>query len=162
MATAYFTDPKRKDRLAQLWGDLLSDAVPPDPISGEQNVVGKTVLLQQEEPVSQNWRVDLTALFQNLWEPQNAAFQADAEAEVFSEPSIEAAHDASLAISSPFHWEPKPVWIDRPGRPIPAFLNPVHPRRFVPKPRIPIRPLHKQPFYQRFFFYLSQWLTRPK
>lgn len=73
-----------------------------------------------------------------------------------------AAHEASLALSNPFHWEPKPSWTAAPARSNHQFSNAVHPQRFAQRPKIPMRPLHKQPFYQRFFFYLRCWLSRLK
>jgi hypothetical protein len=112
------------------------------------------------------WKVDLTTLFHSLLEPQvlesptPSAGEEIFEGKAFPEPSLDAAHEASLAVTSPFHWEPKPAWVNRPGHFTPAFVNPADPQRFVPRPKIPLRPLHKQPFYRRFFFYLRHWLDR--
>jgi hypothetical protein len=168
MATAYLTNPKSNDRLAQLWEDLLADAEPPEPPVTQARLNGVPVLLRQEEPVRRSWKVDLGTLFGSLLEPEvlepplPSAGEAVFEVEAFSGASMDAAHESALAISSPFHWEPKPAWINIPGHSTPAFINPADPRRFAPKPKIPLRPLHKQPFYRRFFFYLSHWLNRPR
>lgn len=168
MTTAYFTSPKRNDRLAQLWEDLLAEDVPPHPTTTQRRTVGEAVVLRQDEPMSRSRRVNLATLVHSLLEPEVAesplpsAVEAISEEEAFSERPLEAAHEAILAISFPFHWEPKPAWINITGHSTPAFLNPADPRRFVPRPKIPIRPLHKQPFYIRFFFYLSRWLRRSR
>ena len=166
MATTSFTSPKINDRLAQLSENLLAHAVAPHPTAKQRRTVGAAVVLRQDKPMSHSWRVDLATLFHSLLEPEVAesplpsAVAANSEGEAFLERPMEAAHEAILAISSPFHWEPKPAWINIPGHSTPEFLNPADPQRFVPMPKIPIRPLHKQPFYRRFYFYLSRWLGR--
>jgi hypothetical protein len=113
--------------------------------------------------VSRNWRVDLAKLFHNLLEevasPRPSADEAISEGEVFSDISLQVAHEEILAWSSPFRWEPKPAWINAPGQSNPPFSNMTDPRSFAPRPKIPIRPLHKQPFYKRIFFYLRRWLS---
>ena len=150
----------------RLWEDLLADAVPPHPPAEQRRTVAPAVLVRQDEPMNRSWKVDLATLFQSLLEPEvvesplASAAGAISEREAFSELSMDAAHEASLAISSPFHWEPKPAWINIPGHATPAFLNPANTRRFAARPKIPIRPLHKQAFYRRFFFYLRRWLSR--
>ena len=65
----------------------------------------------------------------------------------------------TVSIASPFRWEPKHAWINSISRSNPVFSNTAHPRLFLARPKIPIRPLHKQPFYRRFFFYLRRWLS---
>ena len=155
MATAYFTSPKEKDRLAQLWEDLRAEALPFHPIATQGRKVGTASLLKQEEAVSRSWRADFSTWLQGVLEPEVGTIS---EREASSEPSLAAAHETALAISSPFHWEPKPAWINIPGRSTPALLNPADPRLFAAKPKIPIRPLHKQPLYRRVYFYLSRWL----
>ena len=211
MPDAILTTPKRSDRLAQLWDDLLADPVAPHPAAKpgrtvdarfERNYVASlplasdwerpsissvpeirlmersyTVLEEAErmepvpftgtdkpEPVSRSWRVDLAKLFHFLLEdiasPRPSADEAISEGEVFSDMSLKAAHEEVLALSSPFRWEPKPAWINAPVQSNPPFSNMTDPRCFAPRPKIPIRPLHKQPFYRRFFFYLRRWLSR--
>ena len=160
MAAPSLTSPKPNDRLAQLWADLLADPVPPQPAAPRQGPAGMTVPLQQGQALRRNWRVDLRILFHSLLEPEvfepplSSAGDEAFEGATFSERSPD------VAVTSPFHWEPKAAWIARPGHFTPAFLNPADPRRFIPRPKIPLRPLHKQPFYRRFFFYLSRWLNR--
>jgi len=118
--------------------------------------------------VIRRWRADLTTLFHSLLErveaesPSPAPDEAISQGEVFSELSVEAAHEAALSLSSPFHWEPKPAWINVPVQSNPPFAKITDPQRFAPRPKIPLRPLHKQPFYRRFFFYLRRWLSRPR
>jgi hypothetical protein len=179
MAATYFTSTKRDDRLAQLWQELLADPVPLQPAAEMRRPLGEPVGVGQHEPVSlmaaadarpvsRGWRVDLAKLFHSLLEPEVAeppfpsAVGAISEAEAFPEMSIEAAHEASLSYSTPFRWEPKPDWINPPARPVPPFSSTTDVRRFAPWPKIPLRPLHKQPFYKRFFFYLHRWLSRQK
>ncbi len=137
MATAYFTNPKAKDRLAQLWSDLRAEAVPFYPIAPQKKAVHATLHLGQDERIRRNWKADLSTLFESLLEPEMEkppipfAAEASSKGDALSELSIEAAHDAALALSSPFHWEPKPAWIKLPGRSTPALLNPADPRLFV-------------------------------
>ena len=165
MAATFFTSPKSNDRLAQLWDELLADPVPPHPTAQQRMEPVPFTETDKLEPVSRRWRVDLAQLFHNLMEPEVAestlpsAEEAISEREAFSELSIEAAHEASLALSSPFRWEPKPAWIKAPVHSNPPFSNTTHPRRFALRPKIPLRPLHKRPFYMRLFFYLRRWLS---
>jgi hypothetical protein len=119
---------------------------------------------KKPESVSRSWRVDLAKLFHNLLgdveSPRPSAGEAISEGEVFLDMSLKAAHEEVLSWSSPFRWEPKPAWINAPVQSNPPFSNMTHPRSFAPRPKIPMRPLHKQPFYRRFFFYLRRWLSR--
>ena len=164
MAATFFTSPKRNDRLTQLWDDLRADPVPPHPATPQR--MEPVPFTGMDKPVSRHWRADLAKLFHSLVEPELAeaplpsADEAISEAETFSEVSFEAAHEASLSYSSPFRWEPKPAWINIPMHSNPPFSNTTNPRRFAPRPKIPLRPLHKRPFYMRFFFYLRRWLSR--
>jgi hypothetical protein len=128
MAATYFTNPKRGDRLAQLWEDLLADPVPLQPAAKQRKMDETPVLRRLDEPVpflrtddprpmSRGWRVDFAKLFLSLLEPvassspRPSAADAISEGEASSDLSIEAAHEASLSYSTPFHWEPKPAWI---------------------------------------------------
>jgi hypothetical protein len=177
MAATFFTSPKTNDRLTQLWEELRADPVPLQPPTKQGRTAGVPVVLRHEEllpfmptdypkPENRSWRVDLVKLFHSLLEPEVAesplpsGVEAISEGDTSPEASMAAAHEASLALSTPFHWDPKPAWIDSPARPNYQFSNTIHPPRFAPRPKIPIRPLHKQPFYQRFFFYLRRWLSR--
>ena len=56
--------------------------------------------------------------------------------------------------------DPKPAWIHVPAGPPPPATGTADARHLVYKPKIPLRPLHKQPFYRRLFFYLRAWLSR--
>ena len=56
--------------------------------------------------------------------------------------------------------DPKPAWIHVPAGPNPPATGTADARHLVYKPKIPLRPLHKQPFYRRLFFYLRAWLNR--
>jgi hypothetical protein len=56
--------------------------------------------------------------------------------------------------------EPKPAWIKASAQINPPVVGAGETRRLVHKPKIPLRPLHKQPFYRRIFFYLRNWLSR--
>jgi hypothetical protein len=56
--------------------------------------------------------------------------------------------------------KPRPAWVNAPVPPNPPNPNTADTRHFVYRPKIPIRPLHKQPFYRRVFFYLRGWLSR--
>jgi len=166
MAATIFTTPKRDDRLAQLWDELIADPVPPHPATQQRS---ELVVLQRQddlEPVSRRWRADLAKLFQSLVEPGEAEYSSPSAGEALSEREaiqvmfLEAAHEEALALSSPFHWEPKPDWINRPTASTSPFSYPTDPRRFASRPKIPIRPLHKQPIYRRILFYLHRWLSR--
>jgi hypothetical protein len=90
--------------------------------------------------------------------PSLSVDEAGSGRTTFPDVSVESAHVESLSFSSPFRWDPKPAWINPPSQPQPPVSNLVDPRQFVCRPRIPIRPLHKQPFYRRLFFYLCRWL----
>jgi hypothetical protein len=177
MAATFFTSPKTNDRLAQLWEELRADAVPLQPAIKQARTVGAPVVLRQDEllpfiatdyprPENRSWRVDLARLFHSLLEPKvtesplPSGAETISEGEASPEASMAAAHEASLALSTPFHWDPKPAWIESPARSYHQFSNTIHPPRFAPRPKIPVRPLHKQPFYRRFFFYLRRWLSR--
>jgi hypothetical protein len=54
--------------------------------------------------------------------------------------------------------EPRPAWLNAPVQPRPVPAEEA--RRLSNRSTFPIRPLHKQPFYRRIFFYLRGWLTR--
>jgi hypothetical protein len=139
---------------AERMEQVLLSRAEPVPFTGTDN----------PKPVSRSRRVDLAKLFHNLLQdvesPRPSADEAISEGEVFSAMSLKAAHEEILSWSSPFRWEPKPAWINAPVQSNPPFSNMTDPRCFAPRPKIPIRPLHKQPFYKRFFFYLRRWLSR--
>lgn len=179
MAATFLTTPKTSDRLAQLWEELRADPVPFQPVTKPGRTVDAPVLLRQDallprmaiddpRPENRSWRVDLARLFQSLWEPAVAesdpasAVEAISEGEAPQEVSMAAAHEAVLALSTPFRWEPRPAWIAAPAPPNHQSPNTVHPQHFVARPKIPLRPLHKRPFYKRLFFYLRRWLNRPQ
>lgn len=179
MAATFLNTPKTNDRLAQLWEELRADPVPIRTVTKQDRTVGKPVLQSQDEPLpfmsiddpgpaNRNMKVDLATWFHSLLEPQVAespaasAVEAMSEGAASPEASIASAHEASLALSNPFHWEPKPSWTAAPARSNQQFSNMAHPQRFAPRPKIPKRPLHKQPFYRRFFFYLRHWISGSK
>jgi hypothetical protein len=118
------------------------------------------------ELVSSPWSDSLDRLLHGLEELANnepsalPEEEATPETEAFSDTSIELTHEESLSFSSPFRWEPKPAWLEVPVSPKHPLPDAVDARRFAYKPRIPIRPLHKQPLYRRIFFYLRGWLSR--
>jgi hypothetical protein len=120
------------------------------------------------KPVNSSWRNSLEGLFHNLIELETAEpsplsmERANSESEAISDLSIETAHEESLALISSFRWEPKPAWVNAPIQQKPPLPNAAVPQRSAARPKIPLRPLHKQPFYKRFFFYLRRWLSRPK
>ena len=102
---------------------------------------------------SRGWMVDLATWFHSLAEVEDAGPADPSEEEAVSE-------DEAHSLSSPFRWEPKPAWINAPVQSDPPFTNMADPRRFAARPKIPIRPLHKQPFYMRILFYLRRWLRK--
>jgi hypothetical protein len=116
------------------------------------------------DPASAPWRESLDRLLHSLVELESTAVSSPPVEEVaspeVSDLSMEAAHEEALSFSSPFHWEPKPAWIRAPAPPKRSASETVDVRRLVYIPKIPIRPLHKQPFYRRIFFYLRGWLSR--
>ncbi|HSJ85617.1 MAG TPA: hypothetical protein VK909_00285 [Anaerolineales bacterium] len=176
MVATNFTTPKNNDRLTQLWEDLLAEPVPPHPAAKEWKAAGACFEMNSEsvlflgidelKSTSRPWRVDLAKMFHSLLEtvdaelPSPAPGEVISEADGFSNTSAVAAHEAALALSSPFHWEPKPAWINAPVRSGSSTLNPAGPQRFVARPKIPLRPLHKQPLYMRILFCLRRWLSR--
>jgi hypothetical protein len=117
-------------------------------------------------PVSNHWRDSLERLLHSIVEledPEHSALpieETNPETEAFSDLSVEAGREESTSFSSPFRWEPKPAWINVPIQSNPPLPNTADTRRLVYKPKIPIRPLHKQPFYRRIFFYLRSWLSK--
>ena len=167
---------KKRDRLAKMWDDLLTDSVAPEPPGKERLTLSTS--LEADPPVSYRPGPDpqtplmfsltdrLKSFFSTLVEPANMApvpvsLEAPNPAgEAPSPMTLEAAHEESLSYSTPFRWDPKPAWISAPVQfnPRPPGLTDIE--RLVFKPKIPLRPLHKQPFYRRFFFYLRGWLSR--
>jgi hypothetical protein len=157
---------KQTSRLSKLWDDLLSDPVPPRPsLPGNYE---PDHFSDATKPGHSLWKNSLETFFHTLIELETAEpsrlsiEQPNSEREVFSDISLETAHEKSLSMISPFRWEPKPAWINAPLQQKPPISNPAVPQRSAARPKIPLRPLHKQPFYKRFFFYLRRWLSRPK
>jgi hypothetical protein len=117
------------------------------------------------DPASHPWRDSINKLLHSLVEPADddapppPAEEAPSEGEASPGESMAAAHEESLSFSSPFHWDPKPAWLDVPAPTKPPLPAPVDARHLAFKPKIPIRPLHKQPLYRRIFFYLHRWLS---
>jgi hypothetical protein len=118
------------------------------------------------EPVREDWSDSFDRLLHGLEELVNPEPSASSVEETTSEPeafpdvAIEAVHEDSLSFSSPFRWDPKPAWVDVPTPPKHPESEMEAARRLVYRPRIPIRPLHKQPMYRRLFVYLRGWLSR--
>ena len=78
--------------------------------------------------------------------------------ETLSEAPFEDARAEFSFFSPTLSLEPRPAWLDGPAQPRPVPAEEA--RRLIYRPRFPLRPLHKQPFYRRIFFYLRGWLTR--
>ena len=155
MPDKVFPTPKMNERLARLWDGLLAEPVLPHPEYTQQSIVvppQKTDrsglgLLHRDEPVRPSWRNGLARWFQDTMELQEGRVTLPSADEANSEPS-------------PFRWEPKHTGMNVPGRSNGLFSNTINTRRFAPRrTKIPIRPLHKQPFYRRFLFYLRRWLS---
>jgi hypothetical protein len=112
---------------------------------------------------SHPWRDSLDRLLHSVEalvndEPSAApAEEGTSESEALSESelSMKAAHEEALSFSSSFPQEPRPAWVKVQSQPNPASTLP---RAYIPK--IPTRPLHKQPLYRRLFYYLRLWLSR--
>ena len=73
---------------------------------------------------------------------------------------FEDAHAEFSFFSPTLGLKPRPAWVNTPLQPSPPTPNTADTRRYVYRPRIPARPLHKRPFYRRVFFYLRGWLSR--
>jgi hypothetical protein len=114
------------------------------------------------EPESQPWRTSFDSLLHSLEELENNELSGEevtAEVAASFDESMEAVHEESLSFSSPFRWDPKPAWIDPPSEPKHTVPEAAAERRLVYIPKIPRRPLHKKPLYQRIFYYLRRWLS---
>ena len=169
---------KKTSRLAELWADLLSDPVPPrpaarlegrDPGREHPSLPGSYApdrFPDAASPVTRIWKNSLEMAWHTLIELENpepgplSMGQANSEPDALSDTSIEAAHEEALALISPFRWDPRPAWTNTPVQHGPPLSNAAVPP--VTRPKIPLRPLHKRPFYKRFFFYLHHWLSKPK
>ena len=118
------------------------------------------------EPGSNLWRDSLENLFHSLVELESAESsslseeEANSETEALSDAILESAHEESLSFSSPFRWEPKPAWVDVPVPSQAPYSSATNTGSRIYRSKIPLRPLHKQPLYRRFFFYLRSWLGR--
>ena len=219
---------KKRDRLAEMWEDLLANPVAPEPpakermalgarpeadhpvsrlfapalepsalwsvqaIESETSVVARTDSAQKEErvesillkgrdnepdrfppapvnppkPVRPTWRDSLQTFFSTLVEPVNTdpalllLEVENSDSEAPASMTLKTAHEESLSFSSPFRWEPKPAWINTPVQSSPRSPGVTDVQRLAFRPKIPLRPLHKQRFYRRLFFYLRGWLSR--
>lgn len=118
------------------------------------------------EPVRNTWTDSLKNFFGTLVEPANAEpvpislEVTELAGEASSPMTLEAAHEESLSFSTPFRWDPKPAWINPPVQSNHQSSGAADVQRLAFKPKIPLRPLHKQRFYRRIFFYLRGWLSR--
>lgn len=168
MPEPVFPTPKMKHRLARLWEELLADSVPPRPASigrmaiadrFERNELPEVersapVPLIQDEAVSRGGRANLARWLRYLVELEDGRSASPSAAEAPSEGQASAD-----SLPSPFRWEPKRGGTSLPNRSGRPFSNSTDPRRSSRGPKIPICPLHKQPFYRRFLFYLRRWLS---
>jgi hypothetical protein len=153
----------------------------------EENASGNTALTEEEpietlvlgnyesdrftttdaaEPGSNTWRDSLESLFHSLVQlesteqPPLSIEEPNSESEALSDVLVETPHEESVSFSSPFRWQPKPAWVDIPVQTQAPYPNAANTGSRVYRSKIPLRPLHKQPFYRRFFFYLRGWLSR--
>jgi hypothetical protein len=116
--------------------------------------------------MSEDRREDLEGLLDSQGEQENmepsalSVEEENSEREAFSSLPFEAAVAEVSFFSPTIRFEPKPAWVDVPIQPTSPLPNTADTRRLVYSPKIPIRPLHKQRFYQRIFFYLRSWLSR--
>jgi hypothetical protein len=133
----------------------------PVPLKGAEPEGFIPVQVEPAGPVRKTWKESLGNFFESLVELANTKAPFSVEAASPDAPAamtLEVAHEESLSYSSPFRWEPKPSWISAPVQTNPRSPNMTDVERLVFKPKIPLRPLHKQRFYRRFFFYLRRWL----
>jgi len=86
--------------------------------------------------------------------------EANSEREASAHVPFEEAQTEFSFFSPTLGLEPKPAWVKTPVQRTPPMANTTDPRRLVYRPRLPIRPLHKQRFDQRILFYLRGWLRR--
>jgi len=86
--------------------------------------------------------------------------EANSEREASAHVPFEEAQTEFSFFSPTLGLEPKPAWVKAPVQRTPPMANTTDPRRLVYRPRLPIRPLHKQRFDQRILFYLRGWLRR--
>src|SRR5574341_17496 len=152
--------------------EVEEDTAEPTVLKEETRI--ETLLLSHDEPdpststdaagpVSSHWRDTLDIVLHGLEElvkdepPALSAEEASTETEALGGPSLDALDQGSDSYPSPFRWDPRPAWIDVPSPPKPPFPNTAVAPPSVFISRIPRRPLHKQPFYRRIFFYLRGW-----
>ena len=138
---------------------------PGEPVLLTNEVLARLMAADETATTRPAWRDSLENLFRSAVEvedsqPASVSFEEpDSEPTAAPDMTIAAAHEETLTFSSPFRWEPRPDWVNSASPPAPPASHLVDPRHFVARPRIPSRPLHKQPFYRRFFFYLRRWLS---
>ena len=89
-----------------------------------------------------------------------SAGETNSENEASAYVPFEDAHAEFSFFSPTLGLEPRPAWVNAPVQPNSPVPNIADTRRLVYRTKIPIRPLHKQPFYRRVFFYLRGWLSR--
>ena len=167
MPDTVFPTLKMNARLAQLWGPLLADPEPPQPAATGHRAVasrfemnelregkrGEPDRLGLDEHVSRNWRTDLARRLRDLVELED-----DGSAPLSGDEANSEGQALSDSLPSPFRWEPK-RGVNIPFRSGRSFSNTTDLRRSSRGLKIPICPLHKQPFYRRFLFYLRRWLS---
>ena len=125
-----------------------------------------TTSSEAAEPVSHAWKDSLERLLNSLTELEDhgrsalSVEEASSETEASSDVPVEAGPEESVTFSSPFRWEPKPAWVDVRVQPQMPYRSAANTGSRIYSSKIPFRPLHKQPFYRRFFFYLRGWLSR--
>jgi hypothetical protein len=138
---------------------------PGEPVRLADEVAAPITAAEEMTTTRATWQGSLENLFRGAVEvtdpePASIALEEPAvEPATTSDMTIAAAHEETLSFSSPFRWEPKPAWISAVNPPAPPASHLIDPRHFVARSKIPARPLHKQPFYRRFFFYLRRWLS---
>jgi hypothetical protein len=89
-----------------------------------------------------------------------SAGETTSESEAPAYVPFEDAHAEFSFFSPTLGLKPRPAWVNTPLQPRPPAIDTTDTRRYVYRPRIPVRPLHKQPFYRRVFYYLRGWLSR--
>jgi hypothetical protein len=168
---------KRTNRINQLWEDLLTNRVPPDPLCTENMTFGMDS--GESSPAAGNEQDGSTepgllerAGFESLRMIKQAldilaATPGEAETDTglklaIQDPPVVRPELEEGMVHYPFPADPALVltFIKVSSDPDPQPGSAIDTRRMAYGLKIPMKPLHKRPIYQRLFFCLRQMFAR--